>query len=294
MNNILHTFTEYLNGDKKLSENTLQSYKRDIEQYLNYVYKDLKQDIKETDNLSILKFINCQRDIGKATSTISRNIVSLKKFYKFIYDKKIIEFNHAIFIESPKIEKKIPKILTKDEVEKLLSQPKCDNNKGNRDKAMLQIMYSSGVRVSELIELNIDNFNIDNGILKCLNRGRERFIKLDNEIKNILNEYIVKTRPNLINDKKEKALFVNLYGNRLTRQGFWKIMKKYKVGADIKKDLTPHTLRHSIAAHMLQSGKDLEYIKDLLGHSDISSTQVYAKIIDKDIKALYDKNNMKF
>jgi integrase/recombinase XerD len=294
MDKILHNFTEYLGEDKKLSENTLQSYKRDIEQYLLYLKRVLNQDIKDTNNESIISFIDHQKELGKASSTISRNIVSLKKFYKYVYVKKIVDFNHSLFIESPKIEKKIPQILTKNEVEKLLAQPKCDNNKGYRDKTMLEIMYTSGVRVSELIELNVDNIDFKKGLLKCLGNRKERFIKLDKDLTDMLKDYIEKTRNKLVGTKKENALFVNLYGKRLTRQGFWKIMKKYKVDADIKKDLTPHTLRHSIAAHMLESGKDLEYIKDLLGHSDISSTQVYVKIVNKELSDLYKKKSIKF
>jgi integrase/recombinase XerD len=194
-------------------------------------------------------------------------------------------------LESPKVEKKLPQILSTKEVELLLDQPKCDDLKGYRDKAMLELLYATGIRVSELICLNVVDINVDMGFIKCNKGTRERMIPIGSLSIQAVNEYMAKSRNLLIQRSDETALFVNVNGRRLTMQGFWKIIKQYKNLAKINKDITPHTLRHSFAAHLLENGADLRSIQEMLGHSDISSTQVYAQIAKNRIKEVYKKTH---
>jgi integrase/recombinase XerD len=204
---------------------------------------------------------------------------------------KLIDQDPTIELESPKVEKKLPQILSPEEVELLLEQPQCVDMKGYRDKAMLELLYATGIRVSELIQLDEQDLNIDMAYIKCNKGSRERMIPIGSIAIGALKEYLKKSRPLLIQRMDEKALFVNVNGGRLTRQGFWKIIKQYKNQAQISKDITPHTLRHSFAAHLLENGADLRSIQEMLGHSDISSTQIYAQIAKNRIKEVYKKTH---
>jgi integrase/recombinase XerD len=224
-------------------------------------------------------------------STISRNLASIRSLYQYMSKNKMIEQDPTIELDSPKVEKKLPQILSTHEVELLLEQPKCVDLKGYRDKAMLELLYATGIRVSELINLNTADVNIEMGFIKCNKGSRERMIPIGSIAVNALREYINKSRGLLIHKPDEKAMFVNINGKRLTRQGFWKIIKQYKNQAKISKDITPHTLRHSFAAHLLENGADLRSIQEMLGHSDISSTQIYAQITKNKIKEIYKKTH---
>jgi integrase/recombinase XerD len=204
---------------------------------------------------------------------------------------KMIEQDPTTELESPKVEKKLPQILSPEEVELLLEQPQCVDMKGYRDKAMLELLYATGIRVSELIQLDMQDLNIDIAFIKCKKGSRERMIPIGSIAISALKEYLSKSRPLLIQRIDERALFVNVNGGRLTRQGFWKIIKQYKNQAQISKDITPHTLRHSFAAHLLENGADLRSIQEMLGHSDISSTQIYAQIAKNRIKEVYKKTH---
>lgn len=283
-------FLEFLENEKKLSSNTLQSYKRDIVQYQEYLEVKEQNYLKISGN-QLNAYFDYLASIGKKKSTISRNIASIKSFYQFLVKNKKIRKNPATGIQSPKVEKKIPNILTAKEVELLLEQPQNIDLKGIRDKAMLEFAYATGMRVTEIISLDISNINIEESYVTCNSGSRKRTIPLGNLSLGALKEYIDKARPVLIKDESVKALFVNINGKRLTRQGFWKIVKYYKEQAHIAKDITPHVLRHSFATHLLQNGADLKAIQTMLGHSDISSTQVYMQFQDDNLKDIYKKSH---
>ena len=281
-------FLEFLQNEKKLSDNTLQSYKRDIIQYQNYLEENginyakvSKEDIKA--------YLNYLKQIGKKPSTISRNLASIRSFYQFSIRNKKIKNDPTEDVQSPKIEKRVPSVLTAQEVELLLEQPKDVDLKGTRDKAMLEFAYATGMRVTEIINLNIEDVNLEGEYVICRVGSKQRNIPLGSLSLKALKEYIDEARPILIRNEKEKALFVNVNGQRLTRQGFWKIVKYYKEQAHITKDITPHVLRHSFATHLLQNGADLKAIQTMLGHSDISSTQVYMEFQDPGLKDIYQK-----
>ena len=281
-------FLDFLKDDKKLSDNTLQSYRRDIEQYEKYVSDNKINYLKVTEE-TILEYMEYLREENKKESTISRSLASIRSFYQYLIRVKKIKKDPTMTIESPKISKRTPNILTSKEVELLLDQPKDVDLKGTRDKAMLEFAYATGMRVTEMISLDIDDVKLDEGYVVCRGRSKSRNIPLGSMSLKALKEYIDDARPYLIRDESEEALFVNVNGTRLTRQGFWKIVKYYKEQAHIEKDITPHVLRHSFATHLLQNGADLKAIQTMLGHSDISSTQVYMQFQDPGIKNEYKK-----
>ena len=275
-----------MENDKKLSENTLQSYRRDIVQFQEYL-DNQRLVYSKLDNQDINDYIEYLKKIGKKTSTISRNLASIRSFYQYQVRVKKVKRDPTDGIQSPKIEKKAPSVLTSDEVELLLEQPKDVDLKGMRDKAMLEFAYATGMRVTEIISLNIDDVNTDESYVTCQNGLKSRNIPIGTISMKALEEYIKEARPYLIKTDNEKALFVNVNGKRLTRQGFWKIIKYYKEQAHITKDITPHVLRHSFATHLLQNGADLKSIQMMLGHSDISSTQVYMQFQNDELKNIY-------
>lgn len=284
----LKHFFDFLENDKKLSDNTLQSYKRDLKQFKNYLeacelhYNKVKED-------DIKDYIREMQESGKKASSISRGIASIRSFYQFVLKNKKVKVDPTENIQSPKIEKRIPSVLTAKEVELLLDQPKDVDLKGIRDKAMLEFAYATGMRVTEMISLNMEDVNLEEGYVVCKNGNKQRNIPLGNMSLKALKEYVEEARDILVKTEGEQALFVNINGSRLTRQGFWKIIKFYKEQAHITKDITPHVLRHSFATHLLQNGADLKAIQTMLGHSDISSTQVYMQFQDEGLKNVYRK-----
>lgn len=284
----LKFFFDFLENDKKLSDNTLQSYKRDLKQFKRYLEacEISYNHVKEED---INDYIKELQESGKKASSISRCIASIRSFYQFVLKRKKIKVDPTANIQSPKIEKRVPSVLTSKEVELLLNQPKDIDLKGIRDKAMLEFAYATGMRVTEIISLNIDDVNLEERYVTCKTGSKERNIPLGTMSLNALKEYVEEARDVLIRNDDEKALFVNINGGRLTRQGFWKIIKYYKEQAHITKDITPHVLRHSFATHLLQNGADLKSIQTMLGHSDISSTQIYMQFQDDGIKDIYRK-----
>ena len=288
MDKQIKLFLEFLQNDKKLSNNTLQSYKRDILQFRDYVNENNINyaKAKEEDIKDYLKELQKE---GKKTSTASRSLASIRSFYQFLLRTKKAKGDPTVSIQSPKIEKRTPSVLTSEEVELLLDQPKDVDLKGTRDKAMLEFAYATGMKVTEIIDLNIDDVNFEEDTVTCANGKKTRTIPLGTLAEKALREYVEQARPILIKNEDNKALFVNVNGSRLTRQGFWKIVKYYKEQAHIEKDITPHVLRHSFATHLLQNGADLKSIQAMLGHSDISSTQVYAQFQDPGIKDIYKK-----
>jgi len=287
MDKQIKLFLEFLQNDKKLSENTLQSYRRDIMQFRDYINENDINYAKAKED-DIKDYLRELQKEGKKTSTASRSLASIRSFYQFLRNKKA-KADPTVSIQSPKIEKRIPSVLTSEEVELLLDQPKDVDLKGTRDKAMLEFAYATGMKVTEIIDLDIDDINFNEDTVACSNGKKTRTIPLGTLAEKALKEYVDKARPILIKDESNKALFVNVNGSRLTRQGFWKIVKYYKEQAHIEKDITPHILRHSFATHLLQNGADLKSIQAMLGHSDISSTQVYAQFQDPGIKTVYTK-----
>ena len=281
-------FLEFLQNDKKVSDNTLQSYRRDIVYYNKYMETNRINYVKVKEE-DVKRYLQHLQEIGKKSSTISRNLASIRSFYQFLVRNKKVKHDPTNNIQSPKVEKKAPSVLTSKEVELLLNQPKDVDLKGVRDKAMLEFAYATGMRVTEIISLNMASVNLEDGYVVCKTGSRERNIPLGTMSLKALKEYAEEARPVLIKDEDEEALFVNVNGQRLTRQGFWKIVKYYKEQAHIDKEITPHVLRHSFATHLLQNGADLKAIQTMLGHSDISSTQVYMQFQDNGLKNVYKK-----
>ncbi len=288
---LVQNFVDFLENEKGLSDNTLQSYSRDIQQYMSYLQEINIPNIENVNKTTVIAYLLYLQKKGRATSTISRNLASIRSFYQYLYKIDMIEQDPTQNLESPKVEKKLPQILSTQEVELLLDQPKCVDLKGYRDKAMLELLYATGIRVSELISLNLDDINLEMGFVKCKKGNKERVIPLGSMAVTSIKEYIKKARSMMILNPSEQALFVNCNGRRLTRQGFWKIIKLYKNQAKINKEITPHTLRHSFAAHLLENGADLRSIQEMLGHSDISSTQIYAQLTKNKIKEVYQKTH---
>ena len=284
----LKNFLEFLQKEKKASENTLQSYRRDVVYYGKYLDSS-NLDYSKIEEQDIKNYLDYMQNEGKKASTVSRNLASIRSFYQFLIRNKKVKQDPTVHIQLPKIEKRVPSVLTAQEVELLLEQPKDVDLKGTRDKAMLEFAYATGMRVTEIISLNVENVKLDEAYVECHTGSKERNIPLGTMCLKALKEYMEEARPVLIHDETEKALFVNVNGQRLTRQGFWKIVKYYKEQAHITKDITPHVLRHSFATHLLQNGADLKDIQAMLGHSDISSTQVYMQFQDNGIKTTYKK-----
>lgn len=284
----LKLFFDFLENDKKLSANTLESYKRDLKQFRRFLeacdvrYTSANEDI-------VKEYIQELEELGKKPSTISRCIASIRSFYHYVLRKGKVKKDPTKNIQSPKIKKRVPNVLTSKEVEILLDQPKDIDLKGTRDKAMLEFAYASGMRVTEIISLNVEDVNFKEGCVVCNKANKPRTIPLGKMSLKALKEYVGNARDILLKDADEKALFVNVNGQRLTRQGFWKIIKYYKEQAHITKDITPHVLRHSFATHLLQNGADLKAIQNMLGHSDISSTQVYMQFQDEELRSVYKK-----
>jgi len=288
LNEYQDKFISYLDTEKHLTVNTLASYRRDIDQYIAYLSEHNMADVLSVNKTAVLTYLLYLQKQGRATATISRSLASIRSFYGYLCRIGKCENDPTLGLDSPKVDKKVPHILSTQEVELLLEQPQCVDLKGYRDKAMLEMLYATGIRVSELIGLNIDDVNAAMGFVRC-NSGRERVIPMGSIAIKAISEYIERARPMMLKNAEEKALYVNCNGNRLTRQGFWKIIKTYKTQSGITAELTPHTLRHSFAAHLLANGADLKSIQEMLGHSDISSTQIYAQLMKNKIREVYEK-----
>lgn len=282
-------YEDHLLNIKRASANTVASYLRDIRQYQQFVDRNYDGDLLGMNKDHISIYFAFLTNNGKSPATVTRSLASIKGFYAFLQSKGYVEQNPALSIHVVKAEKKLPQVLTGKEVELLLDQPKLTDMKGYRDKAMLELLYATGIRVSELISLNVDDVNLSVEFVRCSTGAKQRVIPLYPAAVRALEAYIHEVRPNMIADPSETALFVNLYGERMSRQGFWKIIKHYQQSAGIEKDITPHTLRHSFAAHLLENGADLKSIQEMLGHSDISSTQIYAQLVRQNLKSVYNK-----
>lgn len=289
MNTYVEEYTSFMTNVRHKSMNTVESYKRDVTQYITYLNESGIQDATLATKTTVLSYLLALQKKGKATSTVSRTLASLRSFYLFMMQNGRVSSNPTSNLEAPHVEKKAPQILAGDEVERLLEQPDTSDNKGIRDKAMLELLYATGIRVSELINLDIDDINMPMSFIRCRGGRKERIIPMGNKAKEALREYINDARVYMMKDKNETALFVNCNGMRLSRQGFWKLIKHYRSAAGIQAEITPHTLRHSFAAHLLENGADLHSIQEMMGHADISSTQVYSRMMNSKIKDVYAK-----
>ena len=282
-------YETYLTGERHASQNTISSYLRDVTQFAEYLSEHQEGGLRQVRPETIQEYMNWMRGRGKSSASVTRFLASIKYFYAFLMSSGAVKTNPAKGITAGRTERKYPEVLTSKEVELFLEQPQCVDAKGYRDHAMLELLYATGIRVSELISLNLEDLNLSAGFIRCASRGRERIIPLYHTAVKALQDYVRDIRPDLIADSEETALFVNMNGERMSRQGFWKIIKHYQEKAGIEKDITPHTLRHSFAVHLLENGADLRSIQEMLGHADISSTQIYTHVVSHQLKDVYQK-----
>ena len=293
MTDYLSMYESYLLNVKQASANTVSSYMRDIRQFDSYVTSVLDTTLDSVTKEQLTLYFAWMTNNGKSAATVTRSLASIKGIYSYLVTERIVDANPAKSIHLAKTEKKLPQILSGAEVELLLGQPQCVDAKGYRDKAMLELLYATGIRVSELISLDVEDVNLSAGFIRCAGGAKSRIIPLYPAAIKALQNYMTQVRSGLIADPMEQALFVNLNGERMSRQGFWKIVKHYQQTANIQKDITPHTLRHSFAAHLLENGADLKSIQEMLGHSDISSTQIYTQVVKQNLRTIYKKYHPK-
>ena len=282
-------YCRYLTEEKHAQKNTLNSYARDLNQFQTWLMANGITDLKKVKKETVNEYLQYMSGKGKSPATVTRSTASIRSFYNYMLREGRVKTNPAKAVTSQKVERKYPEILTNREVELFLEQPKCVDEKGFRDHAMLELLYATGIRVSELIGLNVEDVNLTVGFIRCTTHGKERIIPLYTAAVKALREYMEKIRPRIIADENQQALFVNMSGERMSRQGFWKIIKYYQEKAEINKDITPHTLRHSFAVHLLENGADLRSIQEMLGHADISYTQIYSKLLNQKLKDVYLK-----
>ncbi|KIY21596.1 MULTISPECIES: site-specific tyrosine recombinase XerD [Mesobacillus] len=292
MEDRLDDFIHFLVVEKGLAKNTIIAYKRDLNSYIHYL-NNVEQlgDLNGVQRPQIVHFLKFLKDSGKSSKTLARHIASIRAFHHFLLREKAVDHDPTVHIESPQHERSLPNVLSMEEVETLLESPKLTGPFGYRDKAMLEMMYATGMRVSELIGLQLSDVHLTMGFVRCMGKGsKERIIPIGKTASDAIEEYLEKGRPKLkAKTYKEDALFLNHHGKGLTRQGFWKILKRLTAEAGIEKELTPHTLRHSFATHLLENGADLRAVQEMLGHADISTTQIYTHVTKMRLKDVYTK-----
>ena len=289
MLDLIQAYENYLSKVKQASKNTIDSYMRDVRQFAQWLREEEQLDVIDATQQNIAAYLSHLEDEGRTGATISRSLASLKNFYAYVVSSGFLEVTPVTEIKVNRGEKRLPQILTGREIELLLAQPACVDPKGFRDKAMLEVMYATGIRVSELINLNIDDVNLEQGVIKCVDAKKTRIIPLYPAALKALSVYIRDVRASMLATPTEEALFVNMNGIRMSRQGFWKILKHYQATAHIEKEITPHTLRHSFAVHLLENGADIGSLQELMGHSDVSSTQMYTQLINQKLQSVYKK-----
>jgi len=285
----ISAFIEYLNFEKGLSVNTQLAYRRDLNKFNEHINKRLnKQYLSTVTRQDITAFLSQLLDNGAAYSTIARTLSSIKAFYKYMLMENYLSTDPTTDMETPKIKRKLPQVLSIEEVDKLMEQPKVAIQLGLRDRAMLELMYGTGIRVSELLAIKLEDINMNAGFLRCLGKGRkERIIPVNQTSLNWINRYIPKARNFLVKNQIERTLFVNAHGRPMSRQGFFKIIARYAKQAGLEKEVTPHTLRHSFATHLLENGADLRAVQEMLGHADISTTQIYTHLTRSHLREVY-------
>lgn len=289
----LQTFVQYLSVERGLAPNTLESYERDLTNYILFLQNNGVSSLTQMERRHIAAYVGSLRKDGKANATISRTLVSIRNFCRFLVQERLIEEDPSQHLEMPKQEKRLPRVLGMADVERLLEAPKRDTPVGARDKAMLEVLYATGIRVSELITLKLEDVHLGLGYVRCIGKGsKERIIPLGRIAAQSLDDYIRNWRHRLLKPgRTPDELFLNHLGTGMTRQGFWKIIKKYAAAAGIRQEITPHTLRHSFATHLLENGADLRAVQEMLGHADISTTQIYTHVTKKKMKEIYDRTH---
>ena len=290
MENLLDQFLNYLVVEKGLSLNTLESYSRDLNKYLDFLSVKGIKDISTTSDVTIVSFITALKKNRLSNRSIARNVTSIKMFYKFLTENHYITKNPALIIETAKGETKLPQVLSIAEVELLLQKPDRNAVRGLRDAALLELLYATGLRVSELVSLPVNNLNLEAGYLIAYGKGsKERLVPIGEVAQNAIREYLNKGRPALLGNSQSHYLFLTRNGRPFTRQGFWKLLKKYTLSAGIQKNISPHTLRHSFASHLLERGADLRSVQMMLGHVDISTTQIYTQVTTERLKKIHNQ-----
>ncbi len=289
MEQAIEAFVSYLHNVKKMSLNTEMSYKRDLTKVADYMQSHGVSNVSAITEANLNGYIKYMGDNNFSAATVSRNIACIKSFYHFLLKEGMVDKDISEGLKAPKVEKKIPEILTPQEVFRLLEQPTGDQPKEIRDKAMLELLYATGIRVTELITLKISDANTHLGYIICKDAHKERTIPIGNAARDALNRYISEAREGMLASPDDDTLFVNCSGEPMSRQGFWKLIKHYAKKAGIEADITPHTLRHSFAAHLVENGADLHSVQEMLGHSDISTTQIYANMSHSRIREVYAK-----
>lgn len=288
----IEDFADYLKNERKMSANTMEAYNRDVSEFISFEEGRGMTDITETSSTEIIAFLHYLKSVGKSAATVNRKLASIRAFFNYLLTEGIIQNNPTANIKSPKIERKTLEYLEISEIDRLLDAPD-DSIRGIRDKAILEVLYATGIRVSELIDANVEDLNLRMGFITCAGEhSKARIIPLGRPARAALENYIYDVRESLLKDNKdEKALFVNYYGKRITRQGLWKILREYGDKIGIEQRLTPNIIRNSFAVHMLQNGADLKSLQELMGHEDITATQVYLSVTKNRIKDVYDKTH---
>lgn len=285
---MIERFIRYLAIEKGLAANTLASYQKDLLNYAAFLERTGCREWQESNRHHIVSYLSHLQKMGRAPATVSRNLASIRSFYHFLLRDGLLDADPTLHLDSPKTDKRLPRVLTVEEVERLLAAPEGRTPSGLRDRAMLEVLYATGIRVSELVALNVADLNLNMGYLKCYGKGsKERIVPLGSAALEAAGQYLSRGRAHLLKGPDEGALFLNHQGRRLTRQGFWKIIKKYARAAGIQKAITPHTLRHSFATHLLENGADLRAVQEMLGHADISTTQIYTHVTQSRLKDVY-------
>jgi integrase/recombinase XerD len=289
MKNDVREFLDYLVIERGLSKNTIDSYRRDLMGYIVYLQEvGNMQSLNDVNRVKIIEYLMNLKDKGRASTTLARHTASVRAFHQFLLREKKTRQDPSVHIETPKTERKLPKVLSLKEVELLLNAPKTNGAIGQRDQAMLEVLYATGIRVSELVGLDETDVHLKMGFVRCIGKGnKERIIPIGNMAGESLDTYLQSGRKSLLKNKIDDALFLNNHGSRLSRQGFWKILRKLSLQANIHKELTPHTLRHSFATHLLENGADLRAVQEMLGHADISTTQIYTHVTKARLKDVY-------
>jgi len=288
MHELVDVFLNYLSVERGLSRNTIVSYHEDINAYLDFLKASHINALSSATRNNITNFMLSQKDRGLAANSVARRLAAIKAFYKFLVAERILKTNPSSLIESPKLWKKIPETLSVNEVDTLLSQPNIRERQGIRDKAILETLYATGMRVSEAVNLKVDNVNLEVGFLRCFGKGnKERIIPLGAKAINSLKRYIETSRRQMLKNKESNFLFLNRFGKKISRQSLWKLIKRYARVARIKKPMKPHILRHSFATHLLERGADLRSVQEMLGHANISTTQIYTHVSKERLKAIH-------
>ncbi|MCX5707070.1 MAG: site-specific tyrosine recombinase XerD [Candidatus Omnitrophica bacterium] len=288
MKELIDTFLNYLSVERGLSNNTIVSYREDLNNYLDFIDHKHIDALSKISKNDITGFMLAQRDRGIAANSVARRLAAIRMFHRFLARERILKDDPSTLIDSPRLWKKIPETLSINEVEALIAQPDVRSNQGVRDRAILETLYATGMRVSEAVNLKRDNVNLDIGFLRCIGKGnKERVIPLGKKAITSIKRYLEVSQPKLLNNKESEFLFLSRFGKKISRQSFWKIIKKYARLARIKKTIKPHTLRHSFATHLLERGADLRSVQEMLGHSNISTTQIYTHINKDRLKSIH-------